>query len=237
MSGAIIFLASIIRGVTGFGLALFALPLMTLYMPVKEVIITLAIVNLIFSITHILRERNHLEKRELFLISIFSMSGVLAGFILHKSFPEKWLVIFAGIVVISFGIAMLRGFTFKVKNSNYAISIASLFGGILAGSITIGGPIVALVLAGTSIPKIRFRHAMSIFFLFSYGFAVILYLGSGMVNRSIIISAGSSIPLLIAGLVIGERVSKGINQKSFRQLILALLLVMGVLMIFRSFNL
>ena len=237
LSGAIIFFASIIRGVTGFGLALFALPLMTLYMPVKEVIITLAIVNFIFSITHILRERNHLEKKEVFLISIFSLPGVLAGFILHKSFPEQWLVIFAGIVIISFGIAMLRGFSLKMKNTNYAISIASLIGGILAGSITIGGPIVALALAGTTIPKNRFRHAMSIFFLFSYGFAVILYLSSGMLNQSIIIIAGSSMPLLIAGLVVGVRISKGINQKSFRQLILFLLLVMGVLMIIRSFNL
>ncbi len=45
----IIFIASIVRGFTGFGLALVAVPLIQFFMPVTDTAVFIAMINVIFS--------------------------------------------------------------------------------------------------------------------------------------------------------------------------------------------
>lgn len=234
LSGLIILFASIIRGTTGFGLALVALPLLVNFLPVKEVVVLLAIVNFLFSVIHIVRERGMARIRYIVFTGIFSMAGVFIGFILLRSIPDKWISVVAGLAIIMAVIAMISGFSIKVRNISLSYSIASFIGGILAGSITIGGPFVALVLTGTNTEKEKFRSAMSYFFLFSYGFAIVLYTLDSMVDKETLIHASASLPFLIAGLLIGERVSKKVDQRLFKLFIFSLLLIMGFLMIYRN---
>ena len=53
----IIFIASIVRGFTGFGLALVAVPLIQFIMPVSDTAVFIAMINLIFSILYYRRSR------------------------------------------------------------------------------------------------------------------------------------------------------------------------------------
>ena len=45
----IIFIASVVRGFTGFGLALVAVPLIQFFMPVTDTAVFIAMINVIFS--------------------------------------------------------------------------------------------------------------------------------------------------------------------------------------------
>lgn len=234
LSGFIILFSSFIRGTTGFGLALTAFPLLSLFLPAKEVVVIVAMVNLLFSIAHIFREKSNINIRTIATIGFFSLLGVFIGFMLLRNVNEKMVRIFTGSVILLSGIAFMKGLSIKIPKISTAYGVASFFGGILAGSITIGGPVVALILAGANVPRERFRSSMSLFFLFSFTFAVTFYWIDNMINREILIHTAAVIPFLIAGLLLGEYFSRHINQKIFRLIVLYLLLIMGSLMIIRS---
>jgi len=234
ISGLIILFSSFIRGTTGFGLALTAFPLLSLFLPVRDAVVLVAIVNLIFSIVHILRERTRLMIRDVIIIGSFSLAGVFIGFLLLRNINENVLRISTGAVIILCGIAMIKGMTVRISNNSVAYGVASLLGGILAGSITIGGPIVAIILTGASVPRDRFRNTMSIFFLFSFSFSVTFYIAGNMVDSLTSLHALVSLPFLVTGLLLGEMVARRINPATFRRIVLYLLLLMGTIIILKS---
>ncbi|MEZ4999504.1 MAG: sulfite exporter TauE/SafE family protein [Bacteroidales bacterium] len=234
VAGVIVLVSSFVRGITGFGLALTAFPFLVLFIPPKEVVVLLAIINLCFSIIYILRGKRSYRTKDVLNVSIFCIAGVLVGFFLLKFIPDNGLKLLTGSVIVLSGISLLLGVKLRISNLTVAYSVSSLLGGILAGSTTIGGPVVALILTGSDLPRDRFRNSMSLFFLFSYGSAVIMYLADSMINSDTLVYAASSIPFLVTGLILGEFLSKKINQKYFRILVLVLLLVMGSRMIITS---
>lgn len=234
ISGTIILFSSFIRGTAGFGLALIAVPLLSLIQPMREVIVLVAIVNLLFSIIHIFRERATVSMRNTVITGICSLAGVFIGFMLLRNINEQVIRIFTGSIIILSGLALLRWVRLKISNQSVAYSIATFAGGILAGSITIGGPVVALILTGTGIPRDKFRSSMSLFFLFSFSFAVLLYWSDNMINADTIVHTAAAIPFLVTGLLLGESMAKHINQRAFRVIVLTLLLVMGSVMIYKS---
>jgi uncharacterized membrane protein YfcA len=92
-----------------------------------------------------------------------------------------------------------------------------------------------LILTGSNTGKERFRQLMSIFFLFSYGFAVFLYSINNLISKEILVNSAASLPLLFAGLATGEIISRKINQKYFRLVVLLMLIVMGGRMVIKGF--
>jgi len=234
ISGIIIMFSSFIRGTTGFGLALTALPLLSMILQVRDAVVLVAIVNLTFSIVHIFRERSSFRVIDVVIIGCFSLAGVFIGFVLLKSINEDTLRLFTGSVIILSGIAMIKGLKIRIKSISSAYGTASFLGGILAGSITIGGPVVAIILTGTGIPRDKFRSIMSLFFLFSFSFSVTFYLAGNLVDKVTSLHALASLPFLVSGLLLGEFMSKRINPKTFRLIVLYLLLVMGTIMILKS---
>jgi len=234
ISGIIIMFSSFIRGTTGFGLALTALPLLSMILQVRDAVVLVAIVNLTFSIVHIFRERSSFRVIDVVIIGCFSLAGVFIGFVLLKSINEDALRLFTGSVIILSGIAMIKGLKIRIKSISSAYGTASFLGGILAGSITIGGPVVAIILTGTGIPRDKFRSIMSLFFLFSFSFSVTFYLAGHLIDKVTSLHALASLPFLVSGLLLGEFMSKRINPKTFRLIVLYLLLVMGTIMILKS---
>ena len=223
----IVFLASMVRGSTGFGLAMVSMPLLTLFLPYKEVVVLVVILNFAFSVFHIIRSHGTLETKHLILIVIFSISGVSIGILLLNNLESLLLKIFAGIIIILFGLAMLSGYKLKFRNLSGAFTLASISGGILAGAASIGGPAAAIILGGTNMKPERFRYAMSVFFLVSYSYSSIMHGVTGNIDRSIIIRLLITIPVMFAGLIIGDKLANKLNTKVLQIIVLCMLIVAG----------
>ena len=75
----IIFVASVVRGFTGFGLALVAVPLIQFIIPVTDTAVFIAIINLIFSLLYYRRSRELVREQPLGRMALFTGIGVAAG--------------------------------------------------------------------------------------------------------------------------------------------------------------
>ena len=67
----IIFIASIVRGFTGFGLALVAVPFIQFFMPVSDTAVLIAMVNVIFSVLYFRKSKELVKGQPLGAKALF----------------------------------------------------------------------------------------------------------------------------------------------------------------------
>ncbi|HUS86876.1 MAG TPA: sulfite exporter TauE/SafE family protein [Bacteroidales bacterium] len=232
--GIIILLSSIIRGTTGFGLAITSLPFLLMILPLKEVVVLIAFINLAFSIVHLVRERGSINRRDFLLMAIFSMVGVATGVFILRASDEEVLKITCGILIVLYGILVYNGISFRFRHSAASYTLSGLIGGILAGSIAIGGLPAALILSSSGLSKDKFRYSMSIFFLITYLFSASAYGLAGMIDLNILSMVAVSLPFMFIGLFAGSKLAKRIPEKKFSRLGLLLIIIMGIVIVLET---
>ncbi len=230
----IIFFASVVRGFTGFGLALVAVPLIQFFMPVTDTAVFIAIVNLVFSVLYYRRSRKVIKGQPLGSMALFTGLGVAAGTLILKFIYPAYIQLIWGILILFIVLFLARGLNFKIRSEKTALTLSGIFGGILAGSTGITGPPVAIILSSMHTPKEKFNAIISVFILFAVTYALVFYLLAGLIRKETAILALCSIPALLAGLYTGDRLVEHISQKWFTNIVYAVLIIMGVITILKG---
>jgi uncharacterized membrane protein YfcA len=231
---AIIFTASIVRGFTGFGLALVAVPLIQFIIPVTDTAVFIAIINMIFSLIYYRRSRELVREQPLGRMALFTGIGVAAGTLILKYINPAYIQIGWGLLIIIIVLALARGFNFRISSDASAMTFSGLFGGLLAGATGITGPPVAIILSAMKTPKEKFNAVISVFILFAVSYALLFYLISGLVHPETALLALCSVPALIAGLRTGDILVSRISQKTFTNVVYIVLIIMGIITLYKG---
>ncbi len=232
----IIFVASVIRGFTGFGLALVAVPLIQFIMPVTDTAVFIAMINMIFSIIYYRQSKAIIKDQPLGAMALWTGIGVAAGTLILRFINPAYIQLGWGILIILIVTALIRGLNLHISSDRSAMTLSGLLGGVLAGATGITGPPVAIILSSLKTPRHKFNAIISIFILFAVTYALIFYLISGLIRKEILLLALCSVPALLAGLYAGDRLVSRISQKTFTAVVYVVLIIMGVITIFKGAN-
>ncbi len=229
----IVFVASVVKGSTGFGLALIAMPLMSFFLPIKFLVPLITIFNLVTSVIIICQNLDFKYSKDEIIIPIFGVVGIIIGSMLLPAFSDIFLKRVLSIVLIILAIAFLSGYRFKIRNILRARIGAGLTSGFLGGLFSIIGPPMVLFLTSLGIDKTRFRLTFTWYSLVTTSVAFISYLLSGIVTLRILVFALILLPVLMAGTWIGSRIVKKLPSVAFTSICLWVTLLSGI-MIFVS---
>jgi uncharacterized membrane protein YfcA len=230
----IIFIASIVRGFTGFGLALVAVPLLQFIMPVSDTAVFIAMINLIFSILYYRRSREIVAGQPLGRMALWTGIGVAGGTLILKYINPAFIQLAWGVLIILIVTALARGLSFRKISDASAMTMSGIFGGLLAGATGITGPPVAIVLSAMKTPREKFNAIISIFILFAVSYALVFYLISGLVTSETVLLSLCTVPALLAGLRTGDFLVSRISQKTFTNIIYIVLVLMGIITLFKG---
>lgn len=230
----IIFIASVVRGFTGFGLALVAVPLLQFIMPVTDTAVFIAIINLTFSLLYYRRSRTVIKGQPLGRMALWTGIGVASGTVVLKFVNPAYIQLVWGLLIIFIVIALAGGVSFSIRSDASAMTMSGLFGGLLAGATGITGPPVAVILSAQKTPKEKFNAIISVFILFAVSYALVFYLISGLIEWETALLALCSVPALLAGLRTGDVLVARISQKTFTSVIYIVLLIMGIITLFKG---
>ena len=223
----IVLAAGCLQGITGFGLSLLALPMLSIVFGIREAVPMLVLLSIV---TNLWVAKDHLPELRLRLIASILLPaaiGIPAG-IWGLSFVQADLLrSAAGIVIILFAIGTLANFSFmkgaKVSRP-YAFGFLS---GVLNGSISLSGPPVIAYLAIARLPKDAFRSNISAYFFLLNVITLGAMIASGACGTREALSALALLPSLVLGTAAGVLVSRRIHEALFRRITVGLLLVMG----------
>ena len=233
----ITFFAAITQSITGFGFALLTLPFYVLILDVQSAfqltlistfIITIILVPFVYKYTPI-KTCKH--------IILGSLFGFPLGFLLLNYATTTSIQLFVSLVIFS---ALLIPYLSKkqlLSNSDNKRSSAlntGLYGfvsGMMATSIAVPGPSLALYAQNNSLRKHETRAMIFIVFMFSYGTAIIIQL---FMNGIFDTTLGSLVYVLmpaIIGTFLGNKISGNIPDKMFRKLVSLILILTATYML------
>jgi len=228
---AVILLASLLKGITGFGFALLSMPLLLFVYPVKFLIPVLTIFNLFTSILIVLSKKQKKEGIKAVVLPLWGVVGIIPGILFLHSQSDHSLKIFAGIMLSLLAFAFLFGYRFKIRSPWRATMIAGLISGFLNGSISVGGPPLAFFLTSIKEDNEGFRMKFAWFSIATASSALIGYASAGLVSHETLRLSMIMLPVLITGTFVGKKVSKYIPIETFRKICILISLISGIMVL------
>ena len=231
----IILIASILQTSTGFGFSILATPfLLLLFKPVEAIQINL-ILSLLISSALIMKIRKDINFGILKRFVIGSFAGLPIGIILFLSLDLDGLKLGVSILILLLTVLLI--FKFRISQSKKTDLFIGGISGSLTTSIGMPGPPILLYFSGTDTKKEVLRSTTLAFYLFIYFVSLILQIIFAGTNSTAWLASLWGIPLVAAGLYIGQLLFGRINQPVFRIFTYAILLFTGSYLLLESLGL
>jgi hypothetical protein len=233
ISAVVVLMAALLKGMTGFGFALLAVPLLSLIFPIQSLIPAMTIFNLLTSV-YILASIKLKVKAKYFLpMLLASFVGIPIGVYILTYFPEKTLELAAGISIFSISMVFLLGGKHPIPESRRRkpIVFAGFLSGLLTSSMSIGGPPIALAMNRKGYSKESFRKIFALVSVINAALSFILYIIHGVTLGFSLKFALYLFPAIIIGSKIGDMLSKKVDQVFFKKVVLYINLFLGLFII------
>lgn len=230
---AILFCAYIFRGITGFGSGLIAIPLLALFLPLTFVVPYISFVDVLASLVHGWRHRQHTAWREVLTVLPFTIAGVAIALYLLTSLETATLAHALGIFILLFSLYSLIGPELKQHCSVRWSSVSGTLGGIIGTLFGTSGPLYVIYYQLRGLPKSVFRSTIATIFLVEGVIRLSGYAVSGLYTLESITWIIASVPLMALGLYIGGHIHTNITQRQFQRAIGVLLIISGIALLMK----
>ncbi len=237
MAAVILLVAYFIRGISGFGSGLVAVPLLALLFPLKFVVPFILVMDFTASIVLGSTHRKQVDWTELKPLIPGSIVGVVLGVSLLVNLDKTTLLATLGLFIIAFALRnLLNLHSDKLISRLWALP-ASLIGGTVSALFGTGGPPYVIYLTHRIRDKGVFRATTSLLFLMEGGLRGVVFALAGLLFQEGLLSAFlGGLPIMAFGLWLGGKVHVGITATQMVRLIGGLLLVSGTALLWKAWH-
>ncbi len=218
--------AYFIRGISGFGSGLVAVPLLALVFPLSLVVPFILLLD--FTASLVLGGVNFRQVRwgEVKPLLPFGVIGVALGTTMLVSLPKEPLLIGLGVFILVFALRSLLNLHGDKLVSRWWALPASLTGGTVGGLFGTGGPPYVIYLQHRLKDKGQLRATLSGVFFLEGLFRIGTFVAAGLlVKAEVWQSFALGLPIALAALYGGSHVHTGLSQTQMTRVIGALLLL------------
>jgi hypothetical protein len=235
---AVILLAAyFIRGITGFGSGLIAVPLLALFLPLQFVVPLILLLDFTASIIIGGLTLRRVQWGEVGVLIPFGLVGVAIGTSLLVNLPKTPMLVTLAVFVLVFALRSLMNLQGSKPISRWWAIPASLTGGTVGGLFGTGGPPYIIYLAHRVPHKSDLRATLSVLF-FTEGLArIVSFLLAGLLmTGEVWFAYFAALPVVLAALYAGGHVHVGLSQDRMTRLVGLILLVSGLSLLTKAMN-
>lgn len=231
----VLIFANAIQGITGFGKSLVATPILSLFIPTNEVIIIVILSGFISNILLLIKTIKYSNIKQIWVMIIMGVIGILAGVQLLAIAPVIELKIGMGVMVILSAVMLGSGLKLKIKENHLSYGVAGITSGFITGLLSMGGPPVVFFFQNQKHKKHEFRGNLTLFFTFTGIFAIASLFLNHLITLDIITKILFFMPASIIGVLLGDYLSHKLEEQLFKKIVLLILIISGVIAIISAF--
>lgn len=241
MSLILVFLAfglgGILKGATGAGAAIIAVPVMTIFFGAPFAVAVFAIPNLVTNVWQGWSFRRHALASPLTLH--FAVAGALGagiGSFLLAWLPSEALNLAVALSVLAYvGFRAFRpGWVLSLARAERLAAPMGVLGGILQGAAGLSAPVSLSFLNALKLQRPQFIFTISVFFLAMALVQIPLLAGLGILTgERFVISCLALIPL-VATMPLGAWLGKRLSAAIFDRVILGLLVILSLRLVWQA---
>ena len=222
------FLANIVEAITGFAGTMLAMPAAMMLVGVKEAKVILNGVAIFVSATIAVRNRHHINVREVVKIALLMLAGMAVGLYLFQTLPVSGLMRIYGFVII---LVALKGLLVKKREKalpQWMLVGVVLAAGVIHGMFLSGGALLVIYAVSVLKDKDVIRATLAPVWIILNLIILTQDVMVGNVTAQTIKLTVLCLPLVMIALAVGNRLHQKIKQGYFIQLTYLLLAVSGI---------
>jgi uncharacterized membrane protein YfcA len=234
-AGALVmFLASLVMGLTGFGIALVAMAFLPWLMSPVTAIVVLTLYAFVFSLVLVVPLRGDLTPRALVDLLVGTVAGTPVGVWALAVLPVSVLNRLIGLVLVAVVALELRGvMPTRLVGRAWGLGTGFLAGLVGAAVGTPGPPVIVYATTQGWSPRTIKANIMG-FFVANQGVILVGYWWAGLLTREVwTVAALFALPALAGGAT-GAALFGRLDPTRFRRIVFALLLISGLVLLIRG---
>lgn len=226
---AVVLAAGFMRGFTGFGFAMAAVPLLALVIPPARAVPFVILLQLLGSLWDWREARRHAHWRSLPWLMLGALAGTPIGTLGLAVMSADWArLAIAGAVLLAV-VLLVRGIKIPEMPGRPALAGTGFVAGLLNGVAAMPGPpVIVLYLAGALSVEVG-RASLLIFFSVNNAIGAVSAGTAGLIPSGTLVLAAAALPLLLLTQWLGRRVFLRASPNRYRQVALIFLAALAAL--------
>ena len=218
-----VFFAGLLRGYTGFGFSIAAVPLLSLVMPPAAAVPVVVVLQSLVGLNGLGEAVRLVDRPSIGLMAVGAAVGTPLGvLLLSRLDPDLVRLLIAALVGLAV-VVLGCGFRFRVAPSGPKLLLVGLASGLSNGVAGMPGPpVIAFYLASPFASPVA-RASMIVFFLLTAILAAVSLVPSGLMTGQVLLPAVLGLPLVLAGSWLGGQLFRRGDGARFRPVALAVL--------------
>lgn len=230
---AIVLFAAFTQGAIGFGFGMVAMGFLPLVIDELVAIPMVAVYSLLVAGLIAWRERAYLSWRRLAPPLVGVVAGVPLGLVFLTEVEPRYIRLTLGVFLVLY---CLWSYFVSLKVGQRAIHdrwgyVAGLASGVLGGAFNTGGPPLIVYATLKNWDKDGVTSTLQVLFALTSIIAIGGHVTAGRMTTEILQLIAMLVPVIALGVWLGGRVYSRINQATFRNGMLALLFIAGLVFI------
>jgi uncharacterized membrane protein YfcA len=230
---AIVGVAGLVRGFSGFGAALIMAPGFTLVMAPREAVAMTVLLNVLTVLQLLLPSLRIARWRDIGPMAAGAAFGLLLGSLILSAVDGALMRRAIGIVVLGFSLVMLVGWRYRGGRSLPANLLVGAAAGWLTGAAGIGGPPVILYMLSGDRPIDENRAGFISFFAIIQLVALPVFLWQGLVTWELVWRTALLVPVYLLATHAGAKLFHRTGETLAQRLALSLLMLIGLVTLLR----
>jgi uncharacterized protein len=223
---AAIGVGAFVKGATGGGLPLIAIPVMAVFIGVEHSVVVMAVPGIVSNAWMVWSHREAApQTRELPQLVSTGVVGAVAGTLLLESLPGRVLSgVLAAVIVAYILVATLKpGLVFSPRVTRIVSPPVGLLAGGLQGSTGISGPLLSTYLHGFGLRPRAYVFSLSVLFFVGALVQVVTLAAVGLYTGSRFWESLLALVPIALTLPLGTRAARRLSPRAFQRVVLVLL--------------
>ena len=229
-----VFFAGLLRGYTGFGFSIAAVPLLSLVMPPAAAVPMVVVLQFLVSLNGLPEAIRLVDRPSIGFMAVGAAVGTPLGvLVLNRLDPDLVRLFIAALVGLA--VAVLGcGFRFRLAPSGPKLLLVGLASGLSNGMAGMPGPpVIAFYMASPFASNVA-RASMIVFFLLTAALAAASLGPAGLLTRRVLLPVALGLPLVLAGSWLGGLLFRRTDGSRFQPMALAVLAAAAALAAIRA---
>lgn len=230
-AAAVVFGAYVVRGMSGFGTSLVAIPLLVLIMPIHAAVPLMSLLGLAAMLMLGVRDRGHVRWDELRRLLGPTLLGVAAGVYLFALLDARLMQKLLGVFIVGYAVYMIVAQFLRERAERCSVRWAYPAG--FAGSVVDsmfgggGGLLVVIYMHRRGYAPVAFRATLAVLWLLELLVRVGGYAVSGFYDARVLWLAVLAAPAMVLGNRLGEGITRTLSPQAFTRVLAVVLMASG----------
>ncbi len=229
-----ILFAAVVRGFTGFGLAVVGVPLLTVFFAPARIVPSIMILAVLAGLQLMPRIWHAIDWRLLAPTIVGAGLGTPLGTLALARLPDDTMRLLIGIAVLIAAAALAHGFRFTARPGLPVSGGLGILAGLTGGAAAMSGPAVIFLFLASPIGTEAGRACLITFFLISALISAASAWTQGLMTPDAALLGAALLPAMLVGNFLGDRLFAKSSDRLYRRAVIVLLAALGLIAVCRG---